>query len=351
MVWWIGQELFELTIFRLDPELLEVRFPGWLEALRVSTLIEHRPLRPGDRRQSVDRAHQHFCRRSTRGTARNCPAVKPRLLVSDLDGTLLDRRLELDPRDIEAARRAQAVGTPMAIATGRMYRSGLPYAQQLETRLPLICYQGALIQELPQGAVAGAVMLRREVTSEVSLPVLELARERGYAVNVYQDDELLVDAVTADVDYYTSVAQVTPVVAKDPPLEERLLRGTTKLTVVVADPARFPKLMSEMSELVGHLAEVTSSLVGFCEITAKDVNKGAAVLWLCQHLAIDPEEVVAVGDAPNDLPMLQVVGHPVAVEGASKAVLEVAEWVTSGPGQGGLASVVSHYQLDRADVG
>ncbi|MDA8330933.1 MAG: HAD family hydrolase [Candidatus Dormibacteraeota bacterium] len=278
-------------------------------------------------------------------------AMTARLLISDLDGTLLDRRLTLDPRDVEAAHRAQSVGVPLGIATGRMYRSALPYAQELQTRLPLICYQGALIQELPGGDGPGPVLRRQEVDSEVSLPVLELARQRGWAVNVYQGDQLLVDAITPDVEFYTSIAQIPATVAKDPPLEVRLLEGTTKLTVVVADRAKFPQVMAEVAAVAGEGAEVTSSIVGFCEITAKGVDKGEAVLFLCHHLGLDPGDVVALGDAPNDLPMLRAVGHPVAVQGSAPEVLELAEWVTGGPGDGGLASVVSHYQLDRAEQG
>ncbi|MHB8324496.1 MAG: Cof-type HAD-IIB family hydrolase [Candidatus Dormibacteria bacterium] len=276
--------------------------------------------------------------------------MRSRLLITDLDGTLLDRSLRLDPRDVEAALRAKAAGTMIGVATGRMYRSGLPYAQQLETSLPLICYQGALIQELPGEAGPGPVLLRREVPPEVALPVLELARRRGYAVNVYQDDNLLVDAITPDVEFYVGISQIGAVVAKDPPLEERLQQGTTKLTVVVADPERFLRAMAEIVELIGERAEVTRSLVGFCEITAKDVNKGAAVLWLCQHLGADPAQVIVMGDAPNDLSMLAVAGSPVAVEGASQDVLAAAEWVAPGPGGGGLAAVVSHYQLDRSPL-
>ena len=271
------------------------------------------------------------------------------MLVSDLDGTLLDRRLELDRRDVAAARRAQAVGTPMGVATGRMYRSALPYAQDLETRLPLICYHGALIQELPTDGREGAVLRRCEVPAEVSLPILELARRRGWSVNVYQGDQLLVDRITKDVEFYSQIAQMPAVVATDPPLEERRLQGTTKLTVVVMDQSVFPRVVAEIAELAGARAEVTSSISGFCEITAKDVDKGAAIRFLCERMAIDPDSVVAIGDAPNDLPMLRAVGHPVAVEGASPEVLQAAEWVTLGPGQGGLAAVVSHYQLDRAD--
>jgi hypothetical protein len=276
--------------------------------------------------------------------------VTARLLISDLDGTLLDSRLELDQRDVEAALRAQAAGTMIGIATGRMYKSALPYAQQLETRLPLICYQGALIQELPSHGQEGAVLFRREVGPEVSLPLLELARSKGYALNVYQDDELLVDAITPDVLYYTSVAQVEPVVAKDPPLEVRLQRGSTKVTLVVADLDRFPKLMEEVRELIQDGAEVTRSLVGFCEVTAKDVNKGAAVDWLCKHLGVEAAQVIAIGDAPNDRTLLAAAGSPVAVENASEDILAAAEWVTLGPGSGGLAAVVSHYQLDRSGL-
>ena len=269
-----------------------------------------------------------------------------RLLFTDLDGTLLDRRLTLDPVDVEAPHRAQQAGNLVGIATGRMYRSALPYALQLQTRLPLICYQGALIQELP-GEGAGEVLYRREVPAEVSRPVLELAHRRGYSVNVYQDDQLLVEAQNADVAFYTSVAQIEAVVATDPPLEERLDRGSTKMTLVTADLDRFPRLLAEVSELVGDRAEVTRSLVGFCEITAKGVNKGEALLWLCRHLGVDPQQTIALGDAPNDLPMLRAAGTAVAVEGAAEEVKAQASLVVPGPGRGGLAAALAQLGLDR----
>ena len=268
-----------------------------------------------------------------------------RLLFTDLDGTLLDRRLTLDPVDVEAAHRAQEAGNLVGIATGRMYRSALPYALQLQTRLPLICYQGALIQELP-GEGGGKVLYRKEVPEEVSRPVLELAHRRGYSVNVYQDDELLVEANNADVAFYTSVAQIEAVVATDPPLEERLDRGTTKMTLVTADLDRFPRLLAEVSELVGERAEVTRSLVGFCEITAKGVNKGEALLWLCRHLGVDRQQTIALGDAPNDLPMLRAAGTAVAVEGAAEEVKAQASLLVPGPGRGGLAAALAQLGLD-----
>ncbi len=276
--------------------------------------------------------------------------MRPRLLVSDLDGTLLDERLEVDRRDVAAVRRAQAAGIRVGVATGRMYRSGLPHALDLGVDLPLICYQGALIQELAQGRseaeMAAATVLRREaVPGDLGLEVLEICRRRGYALNVYQDDQLFVEELNSDVRFYTGIAQVEAQVARDPSLEERLRRGSTKLTVVARDESKFRRALQELGELIGERAEVTRSLIGFCEITAQGVNKGRALSWLCRELGVDPQEVVAVGDAPNDLPLLAAAGVKVAVETAAEEVRAAADWLVPGPGKGGLEEVVRRVLL------
>jgi hypothetical protein len=279
--------------------------------------------------------------------------LRPRLLISDLDGTLLDERLQVDQQDVDAVALAHEAGMRVGVATGRMYRSGLPHALALGVDLPLICYQGALIQELAPGTseeelAAAPVLLREEVPGELGLEVLEICRRRGYALNVYQDDHLYVDEINDDVRFYTGIAQVKAEVASDPSLEERVRRGSTKLTVVLADRDRFQAALAELQELIGDRAEVTRSLIGFCEITARGVNKGHALRWLCRHLKVDPQEVVAVGDAPNDLPLLAAAGTKVAVETAAAQVKAAADWLVPGPGQGGLAEVVRRVLLSPA---
>lgn len=279
--------------------------------------------------------------------------MRPRLLISDLDGTLLDERLQVDQQDVDAVALAHEAGMRVGVATGRMYRSGLPHALALGVDLPLICYQGALIQELAPGTseeelAAAPVLLREEVPGELGLEVLEICRRRGYALNVYQDDHLYVDEINDDVRFYTGIAQVKAEVASDPSLEERVRRGSTKLTVVLADRDRFQAALAELQELIGDRAEVTRSLIGFCEITARGVNKGHALRWLCRHLKVDPQEVVAVGDAPNDLPLLAAAGTKVAVETAAAQVKAAADWLVPGPGQGGLAEVVRRVLLSPA---
>jgi hypothetical protein len=271
----------------------------------------------------------------------------PKLLISDLDGTLLDERLTIDPRDAAAARVARDAGMRVGVATGRMYRSGLPHAVALGADLPLICYQGALIKDLPSPDVRGdpAVLFSRDVPAALGLEVLALCRRRGYSLNVYRDDHLYVDEVTSDVLFYTGVAQIEAEVATNPLLEELIRRGSTKLTAVCEDVERFQVALEELRQLIGDRAEVTRSLVGFCEITARDVDKGHALRWLCRHLDVDPKDVVAVGDAPNDIPLLMAAGTKVAVETAAPELRALADWLVPGPGHGGLAEVVRRVLL------
>ncbi|MGH7643199.1 MAG: Cof-type HAD-IIB family hydrolase [Candidatus Dormibacteria bacterium] len=280
--------------------------------------------------------------------------MRPRLLISDLDGTLLDERLQVSQSDVAAVALARESGIRVGVATGRMYRSALPHALALGVDLPLICYQGALVRELARGTSEpelndAPVLQRSEVPGELGLEVLEICRRQGYALNVYQDDHLYVEELNDDVRFYTGIAQVEAEVASAPSLEERIRRGSTKLTVVAADRDRFHAALSELHRLIGDRAEVTRSLIGFCEITALGVNKGFALRWLCRHLEVDPKDVVAVGDAPNDLPLLAASGTKVAVETAAEEVKAAADWLVPGPGQGGLAEVVRRLLLVPAN--
>ncbi|MGH7611482.1 MAG: HAD-IIB family hydrolase [Candidatus Dormibacteria bacterium] len=283
--------------------------------------------------------------------------MTPRLLISDLDGTLLGSDLRLDPRDVEAAHDAVRSGRWLGVASGRMYRSALPYALELRATLPLVCYQGALIQELPDADPdAGAhhrprVLHRQDVPPGLSLEVLRLCRRHGYTLNVYQDDQLYVDEINDDVRFYTGIAQVEAEVARHPSLEQRLSRGSTKLTVVSARLDRFTQALDELRHQLRGRAVVTRSVVGFCEITAPGVDKGRALRWLCRHLGVDPGETVAVGDAPNDLPLLEAAGVKVAVESAAPELRAIADLVVPGPGGGGLAEVVRRLGLDQPDAG
>ena len=95
----------------------------------------------------------------------------PRAIVVDLDGTTIDYRQQLHPR-IRAAVRAAARRMPVIIATGRMYRSTLPWAEELGVREPLVCYQGAMVRAMPSpGGAAGEQIFEQALRLRPGDPV------------------------------------------------------------------------------------------------------------------------------------------------------------------------------------
>ncbi|MGL5268884.1 MAG: HAD family hydrolase [Spiroplasma sp.] len=77
----------------------------------------------------------------------------------------------------------------------------------------------------------------------------------------------------------------------------------------------------------------------------KNINKGTAISWLCKYLNIDIKNALAIGDSFNDLPMFEIVGHPVVMDNAHKAVKTYAEWIAPNNDNHGVYHTINHYLL------
>ena len=108
-------------------------------------------------------------------------------------------------------------------------RSALPYAQQLDINVPLITYQGALVKN----SGSGETLYYRPLPGEYTLPLLERVREVGYHCQLYLDDELYMEKLTAEGKQYASVAGVKPVIVDS--LDGVLKKETTKMVIIHFD--------------------------------------------------------------------------------------------------------------------
>jgi Cof subfamily protein (haloacid dehalogenase superfamily) len=275
------------------------------------------------------------------------PSRRPRLVLLDLDGTCLDLRDQsLHPRTREAVRGAVRGGTIVIIASGRMYRSALPHARELSVTAPLVCYQGAVVREMPRegdpvvsGVPVGRLLFEDAVPPGVALRGLAIAREGGWHRQAYQDDELLCEEDRPEAHLYARIAQVP--ITFVPDLEPLLHRGTTKLVCVVdAGEEEVRQCEAAMRGGLGAEARVTRSLPPFVEVTNPAASKGKALARLCAHMGVALEDSVAVGDAPNDADMLAAAGYGVAVAGAPESLLAEADAVCPGPAGAGVALVL-----------
>jgi hypothetical protein len=244
--------------------------------------------------------------------------VSPRsvgAVACDLDGTLLRSDLTVSLRTRAALAAVEEQGILLVFVTGRPPRWIRPVSEQTDHRGLVICANGALLYDLHTERVVGADLLSIEVLTDTigmlrdAVPGLAFAAEYG-------GDFVHEAAYPIAFEHRrTDIRMVTAV--------ELVERSAAKL--LVRHPERdSADLLAEVRELVGKLAEVTHSTPvgpGLLELSAAGVNKATALTRLCAGHGIGAAEVVAFGDMPNDLPMLEWAGRPYAMANAHPDVL------------------------------
>lgn len=261
-----------------------------------------------------------------------------KLLALDLDDTLLDETLQISQQNREAIQRAAQKGVLVTLATGRMYCSALPYAQQLGIELPLITYHGALIK-----TVEGSETLYHcPVPLALAKEIITIAGAGHYHVNVCLNDELYVAAENEHSHYYQQVAQVKINAVGD--LMPLLTQAPTKLTIIDTEK-RLLILQEELQKRFGQQLVISISRPRFLEITAKQATKGQALRYLAELHQIPRSQVAAIGDSYNDLDMLEYAGMGVAVANARETVKAVADHITETNYNHGVAVFIQQYVL------
>lgn len=248
-----------------------------------------------------------------------------RLIVLDVDGTLVDDEKDVPPPNLRALRAARERGIQVAIASGRM----VPSIEIMEERLgfdcALIAYNGGKVV----GPRAGGreVISHRPVPTEISDPLIDFALETGTVLNLYHEDTLFCDRShegCALARLYTrrtgSVFTFTDI---------RAFRGVapTKL-LILAEPAERERLHDEFSRSLRGRANVLRTEPEYLEFMAEGVDKSTALPDLAGHIGCSVRQILAVGDAENDRDMLLAAGVGVAVANARPSVLEAAPYRT-----------------------
>lgn len=266
----------------------------------------------------------------------------PKLVVLDVDGTLIDQDLKLHPRTA-AAVAAAARRLPVILATGRMYRSVLPWARQLGITEPLVCYQGALVRELPDEEVPGRVLFEEALPAGVAVRAIEIARAHDWHRQAYVHDELFCEQDRPEAHFYARIAGVPIRFVDD--LAAVVSGGSTKIVCVSEDRAVVEACIAAMSAEFGDRARVTRSMEEFVEMSSPRVNKASATELVCRRTGLSLAEAVAVGDAPNDVDMLEAAGCGIAVRIARPEVLAAADATCAPPDQAGVADVLERFGL------
>lgn len=256
-----------------------------------------------------------------------------RVFVFDLDGTLLNDRLEVSERDRESISKISE-NCFVVFASGRMLVSTLNVERKFFGRtFPTIAYNGAMVFVPEEG-----VVFNRGVEPEVASVIASYLEERNVHWQAYIDDVLYSKEDNEEIKGYAKHSSVTYVV--EPELQKLVSeRGTTKF-LIIGDPVELEGLKGELSERFGDVVKVFKSFPTYLEIVPKDVDKGKALRFLRERLGWRKEEVVVFGDNENDLFMFEEAGFRVAMGNAIDKLKEAADFVTLTNNDSGVSFVL-----------
>jgi Cof subfamily protein (haloacid dehalogenase superfamily) len=241
------------------------------------------------------------------------PAGPPRLVATDLDGTLLRSDGTISDRTVATLARVEADRAELVFVTGRPPRWLPDIAERTGHRGVAICGNGALLYDLRAGTVLEEHMIDPAALGSVVGALRRALPELGFAAEY--GAEVAGDATYAAMaDGRLRREQVQDV-------DELIGRPVAKL--LARHPSLDPDtLLGQAREVVGELATVThASTSGLIEISAAGVSKASTLAAYCAERGIDAADVVAFGDMPNDLLLLAWAGRAYAVANAHPDVL------------------------------
>lgn len=276
------------------------------------------------------------------------------LVIVDMDGTIYDPvrdAADIDGGISQGVRRAiadvQAAGVPVTIATGRTFEFVCRHAASLGLLSPAVTTQGAVVGDVVTGHIIREETLLLPVARDLAAWADETQRVAAWFFN--------------DADGSTRILQNLSV--SDDPVYDQIMGSPRRIVgalspLVVDDNAHPPVKLMMLSHVEDeeHLPAALFARFGpditatrthtfLVEVTAAGVDKGSGVLHLCEYLGIDPQRVVAIGDHDNDIPMLKVVGMPVAMANASPGALAHARWVAPSIDEDGVAVALRKFIL------
>lgn len=273
-----------------------------------------------------------------------------KLIVTDLDGTLLDSRSNLKEEYVRDIREIIRNGVKLTIASGRGYDSIRPFAKKLGIEMPIICELGSFIVD----PVTGKKIFEKSIPVKVVRKTLNLLKNSDYMFNVYlcrgsnyncfknpdapffldrkaikqMDDDLMniFNAIFKNINDY----------------DDFPFKGIRKISIRIKEN-QFDKLKKELEELLDSSAIIKQSDVNCIDVSPPGVSKGTALNYILDLCEIDPGNVMAIGDNETDSTMFAVVKYPVAVDNADDATKRMAKFITTSNEENGVFHAIKKF--------
>jgi Cof subfamily protein (haloacid dehalogenase superfamily) len=275
------------------------------------------------------------------------PATNPRapirMVIADIDGTLVTKEKLLTPRAIEAVRRLNQAGILFGVTTGRPPAG----ARMLIEPLPGLKFIAGF---------NGGVVVRRDLSlfrqnllpAETAKQIVQSILEHKMDVWLYSDREWFVrDPRAYRVDREQKTVQFPPKVV---PSFESLYDRVAKIVGISQDYDLVARCERDVQERFGASVSAARSQPFYLDVTHPKANKGEVVVVASEFARIPTEQIASIGDMPNDITMFEKSGVSIAMGNADPEVQRAATYVTSSNQEEGFAMAIEHFVLPQKDV-
>ncbi|MCU9614397.1 Cof-type HAD-IIB family hydrolase [Caldibacillus lycopersici] len=266
-----------------------------------------------------------------------------KMIVLDLDDTLLREDQTISERTKHALMEAQEMGVKVVLASGRPTFGMAPIAKELS-----LAEYGSYILSFNGGKIINCQTEEEIFSSTLSLAnvrqLFAVSRREDVYIHTYVGDEILTDKENP---FTTIESALTGLPVR---MVDNFVDGVTVPVVkvlMVAQPEKLRKVEQVLQEELAEDYSIMRSKPFFLEFTEKGITKGESLNQLIKACGIKREEVIAIGDSYNDLSMIEFAGLGVAMGNAPGDIKEKADYVTDSNEHDGVAKVVEQFVLQN----
>lgn len=268
---------------------------------------------------------------------------KIKMVVTDLDDTLLSKTKEIDEEAVQLIRELEKRNVRFTFITGRPPYAIQRFAEKVKLTAPVVACNGAMLVDAETGFASEQTSMPLQPWAEI----LKEAKMQGHTILVFAGNTEYALQETVWTKKRKEAGREVPLIE----LEEILERNDIYKINIMEEQGESP--FASLLPLIEEKRDSYSiSLYGTsgCEVVAKEVNKETGLRKLCRLCDIEPEQVLAVGDNENDLQMIKAAGIGAAVANATETVKEIADYICENGYTKGVTEAIEKFVINVEEV-
>jgi Cof subfamily protein (haloacid dehalogenase superfamily) len=265
-----------------------------------------------------------------------------KMLVLDMDDTLLTDAHTISLRNKEMIMKAQAKGVYVVLASGRPTPAMLSFAEDLALAnydSYILSYNGAIITEMK----TQKILFEQSITAADIHELYDFSKEHNVHIITYVDGDIIAETQSEYIDYEAKLTGMPLRQVTD--FKEAVSVSAVKC-LMLEEPTHLKLVQAKLEAAMPHKS-ISMSKPFFLEIMQQGIDKASSLARLAALLSIDASEIIAVGNASNDLSMIEYAGLGVWVDNVTPELRHIADVIVASNNNDGVAEVIERFILNE----